>query len=98
MIGFVGCPGYDYSSEDKTLSINEEEAEIVRYIFRRYVEGAGCFIIAKELMRTQEKTKRGNLKRRARVFGRHSLKKHLLKTTGAGLKLTEYYFDKKKQN
>ena len=62
MIGFGGCLGYDYNSEDKTLSLNEEEAETVRYIFSRYVEGAGCFIIAKELMRMEAKTKRGNLK------------------------------------
>jgi len=49
LVGYNGCLGYDYDSETKTISINDEEAEIVRYIFRRYVEGSGCFVIAKEL-------------------------------------------------
>lgn len=39
LVGFQGCLGYDYHPEDKSISINEEEAEIVRYIFRRYIEG-----------------------------------------------------------
>ena len=30
LIGFNGCLGYDYHPEDKTLTVNEEEAEIVR--------------------------------------------------------------------
>ena len=32
LVGFQGCLGYDYHPEDKTITINEEEAEIVRYI------------------------------------------------------------------
>ena len=60
LIGFHGCLGYDYNPIDKTLSINEEEAKIVRYIFQRYIEGAGAFIIAKELTRLNYKTKKGN--------------------------------------
>lgn len=60
LVGFHGCLGYDYNPIDKTLSINEEEAEIVRYIFQRYIEGAGAYIIAKELTRLQYKTKKGN--------------------------------------
>ena len=62
MVGYNGCLGYDYDQETKSISINEEEAEIVRYIFRRYVEGAGCFVIAKELTNLGYKTKRGGLK------------------------------------
>lgn len=60
MIGFQGCLGYDYNPEDKSLSINEVEAETVRYIFRRYSEGAGTFLIAKELTLMKARTKRGN--------------------------------------
>ena len=33
LIGFNGCLGYDYHPEDKTLTVNEEEAEIVRILF-----------------------------------------------------------------
>ncbi|MFY9441424.1 MAG: recombinase family protein [Tepidanaerobacteraceae bacterium] len=60
MVGFNGCLGYDYDPTTKTLSINEEEAKTVRYIFKRYTEGAGCFTIAKELTRLKFKTKLGN--------------------------------------
>lgn len=62
LVGFHGCLGYDYNPIDKTLTINEEEAEIVRYIFRRYVEGAGAFVIAKELTKLNYKTKKGSAK------------------------------------
>lgn len=33
MVGFQGCLGYDYDPVSKSISVNEEEAEIVRYIF-----------------------------------------------------------------
>ena len=59
LVGFQGCLGYDYDKETKSISINEEEAEIVRYIFRRYVEGAGGSIISRELRNLGYKTKRG---------------------------------------
>lgn len=59
MVGFQGCLGYDYHPDDKSLSINEEEAIIVRYIFQRYIEGAGCTIIGNELKNLGYKTKRG---------------------------------------
>lgn len=49
LVGFNKCLGYDYDKTTKTISINEREAEIVRYVFDRYVNGAGCFVIAKEL-------------------------------------------------
>lgn len=62
LIGFSGCLGYDYNPISKTISINEEEAQIVRYIFKRYVEGAGAFVIAKELTLLNYKTKKGNVK------------------------------------
>jgi DNA invertase Pin-like site-specific DNA recombinase len=62
MVGYNGCLGYDYVPETKSISINEEEAEIVRYIFRRYVEGAGCFVIAKELTQLGYKTRKGGVR------------------------------------
>ncbi len=62
MVGYNGCLGYDYNPIDKTITINEEEAVTVRYIFQRYVEGAGAFVIAKELSKMQAKTKRSNTK------------------------------------
>ena len=60
LIGFSGCLGLDYDPEEKTITINEKEAEIVRYIFKRYVEGAGCHVIARELTQLGYKTKKGN--------------------------------------
>src|SRR5699024_2718132 len=59
MIGFQGCLGYDYHPEDKSISVNEKEAEIVRYIFERYVQGAGGRMIAIELESMGHKTKKG---------------------------------------
>lgn len=49
MVGFQGCLGYDYHPDTKTITVNEEEAEIVRYIFHRYIEGAGGSVIGREL-------------------------------------------------
>jgi len=60
LVGFQGCLGYDYHPEDKSITVNEDEAEIVRYIFRRYIEGAGGSVIAKELQNLGYKTKRGS--------------------------------------
>lgn len=31
-MGFNGCLGYDYHPEDKTITVNEAEAETVRLI------------------------------------------------------------------
>lgn len=59
LVGFQGCLGYDYHPEDKSLTINEEEAIIVHYIFQRYVEGAGATIISRELRNLGYKSKRG---------------------------------------
>lgn len=61
LVGFQGCLGYDYHPEDKTISINKEEAEIVRYIFNRYIEGAGGTVIGHELENLGYKTKYGSL-------------------------------------
>ncbi len=61
MVGFNGCIGYDYNREDKSISVNKKEAEIVRYIFKRYVEGAGGDMIAQELKDKGYRNKKGNL-------------------------------------
>lgn len=41
--------GYDYIKEKGEFIINETEKEIVIYVFRRYIEGAGFRVISKEL-------------------------------------------------
>lgn len=60
MVGFPKCLGYDYNIETKTITINEEGAKTVRYIFERYLNGAGCTVIARELNEKGIKTLRGN--------------------------------------
>lgn len=58
LVGDPKALGYD--KVDGKLVINEAEAEIVRYIFKRYVEGAGGRVIGRELENLGYKTKRGN--------------------------------------
>ena len=60
LIGFNGCIGYDYDSKTKSITINEDEAKIVRYIFNRYAEGYGASTIGKELRQMNIKTKKGH--------------------------------------
>lgn len=48
LVGFQGGMGYDYDVATKSISINEEGATVVRYIFERYVAGAGSTKIARE--------------------------------------------------
>lgn len=60
LVGYQGCLGYDYDKETKSISINEEESKTVRYIFERYTEGVGCFVIAQELSAMGAITKKGN--------------------------------------
>lgn len=62
MMGFNGCLGYDYHKEDKSISVNLEEAETVRFIFDKYVEGYGTSIIANELRRLGKLNKKGECK------------------------------------
>lgn len=62
MLGFNGCLGYDYNPEDKTISVNEEEAEIVRWIFEQYLFGYGAYTIANQLTRLGKKNKKGVVK------------------------------------
>ncbi|MCI5503351.1 MAG: recombinase family protein [Eubacterium sp.] len=60
LVGFQGCLGYDYDPLTKELSINEEGAKTVRYIFERYVSGAGSTMIARELNEQGIPTIKGN--------------------------------------
>ncbi len=62
MIGQHDCLGYDYNPEDNQIYINSEEAKIVKYIFRRYLEMAGAHTIARELTDKGFKTLKGNSK------------------------------------
>lgn len=62
LIGFNGCLGYDYHSEDKTLSVNEREAEVVRLIFDLYIGGYGANTIAKKLVQCEKKNKNGEVR------------------------------------
>lgn len=61
LVGFQSCLGYDYDPSTKKISINQEEAELVRYIFQRYVDGMGAYVIAKELTEAGRKTKNGRI-------------------------------------
>ncbi|NFA89249.1 recombinase family protein [Clostridium botulinum] len=60
LVGFQGCLGYDYHKEDKTITVNEKEAEIVRYIFNRYIQGAAGSVIGQELENLGYVTKYGS--------------------------------------
>ena len=59
MMGFNGCLGYDYHPEDKSISVNPEEAEIVKFIFDRYIQGYGASTIANELRKLGKLNKKG---------------------------------------
>ena len=61
-MGFNGYLGCDYHPEDKSITINPEEAEVVREIFDMYLSGYGALIITKELNRLGRKNKKGEVK------------------------------------
>ncbi len=65
--GGTPCLGYDIDKETMKYVINEFEAEAVKLIFKRYLEGEGYTSIIDELNRKGYKTKRGSL------FGKNSL-------------------------
>lgn len=69
LVGFQGCLGYDYDSSDKSIHVNHEEAEIVKLIFQRYVEGNGATLIKNELNNLGYKTKKGNMWTQSTVIG-----------------------------
>ncbi|MBQ7250599.1 MAG: recombinase family protein [Bacilli bacterium] len=51
--------GYGFDKETRSLFIIEEEAKIVRYIYKRYCDGAGGSMIARECMERGWVTKKG---------------------------------------
>ncbi|MBQ8299515.1 MAG: recombinase family protein [Clostridia bacterium] len=61
LIGFNGCLGYDYHPEDKSLTVNEEEAETVRMIYDLYLQGYGTTTIARRLTELGRKNKKGEV-------------------------------------
>ena len=42
-VGFRKCLGYNYNTKTQVFTINEKEAEIVRYIFEQYTKGKGAY-------------------------------------------------------
>lgn len=62
LIGYNGCLGYVYDKDTKEITINYEEAEIVRYIFERYCQGVGCTTITKDLTNMKYRTPTGKKK------------------------------------
>ena len=56
LVGYATPLGYD--NMNGKLVVNEEEAKTVRYIFKRYLQGAGATIISRELEKIGAKTKR----------------------------------------
>ncbi len=60
MVGYYKCFGYDYDPTIDNLVINEEEAEIVRFIFKKYLEGQGIQMITRQLNEKGIRTRRGN--------------------------------------
>lgn len=62
LMGFNGCLGYDYHPGDKTITVNEAEAETVRLIFELYLQGYGTYTIAKRLEALGKVNKKGVVK------------------------------------
>lgn len=60
MMGFNGCLGYDYHPEE--ITVNEEEAKVVRWIFEQYNMGYGAYTIANQLTQLGKKNKKGKVK------------------------------------
>lgn len=60
LVGSHRCLGYDCDMKENTMTIIPKEAEVVKYIFKRYLEGVGCYRIARELGEKGIKTMRGN--------------------------------------
>jgi len=48
--GSISCYGYTWDKDTKELSINEKEANVVKKIFKYYVNGNGSTIIARKLI------------------------------------------------
>lgn len=62
MVGVNRCLGYSYVKDIKEISIIPEEAELVRYIFKRYIEGIDTYALVKELTKKCFKNAKGEVK------------------------------------
>ena len=58
LVGFNNCYGYHYDSKTNKMIIIEEEASIVKLIFKNYLDGHGCDYIAKLLTEMKVETRR----------------------------------------
>lgn len=59
LVGFNGCYGYDYHAGDKSITVNEEEAGVVRMVYDMYLEGYGTTTIAKRLVELGIRNRKG---------------------------------------
>lgn len=58
--GVLSIPAYGYKVEDGHYVIVPEEAEVIKAVFRRYIEGVGMLRIAKDLNSIGIRTHRGS--------------------------------------
>ncbi len=65
LVGFNNCYGYSYDSKTNIMSIVEEEAEVIRLIFKTYLEGHGGDYIADMLTKMNICTRRNKGKWRS---------------------------------
>ena len=63
-VGYSAFLGYD-KGENGKLVVNKEQAETVKFIFRRFLEGKTPYAISQELMELRMNTGRGNSKWRS---------------------------------
>ena len=49
LVGFSSCYGLHYDSKTHKMSVIEEEAKVVKYIFEQYLKGYGCSMISQML-------------------------------------------------
>ena len=59
LIGFNNCYGYVYDSDNNKMIIKENEADIVKMMFRMYLDGRGADYIAKQLTKMGIKSPKG---------------------------------------
>lgn len=60
LVGFNNCYGYNYDSKTNTMTIIEDEAAIVKLIFKTYLEGHGGDYIANMLTDMKIETRRNH--------------------------------------
>ncbi|WCN39345.1 recombinase family protein [Aneurinibacillus uraniidurans] len=61
-------PPFGFELVDQKLVVNEKEAIVVRYIYDRYLQGAGMVSIAVECNQLGYRTKKGNEFKRTAIF------------------------------